>query len=160
MHSRGHVGAALFCYGFAGAALTRVNEPDLAIVGAIVAVVLATLPDADEYLPIAHRGLTHTVWFVTGVATLSALAGGILGYAVGRPLGVAVTVGAAAAIALGSHLLADSITPMGIRPFYPLSTWHHSFGVTPAANPRANTAMLGFGVAFALFCQLIAFAIS
>lgn len=159
MYRWGHVGSALFCYGPVGAALSRAGEPELALVGAVVAVALATVPDADEFLPIDHLGPTHTVWFVAAAAALSAVAGGIVGFAVGRPIAVAATVGGAAAISLTSHLLADSITPMGVRPFYPLSMWHHSFGVTPAANPRANTTMLGVGIAFALLCQGIVFAL-
>lgn len=156
MYRRGHVGAALFVYAPVGAALSRGGEPWLAVLGAAVAIACATLPDADEFLPIDHRGPTHTIWFVLGGAAVAAVAGWGLGSIVGRPDAIAVTVGLAAGLSLGSHLLADSITPMGIRPFYPLSTWHHSFGVTPAANPRANTTMLGVGIAFTLCCQAVA----
>jgi len=156
MYRWGHVGAALFLYGPVGAALTRLGEPGLAALGAVVAVACATVPDADERLPIDHRGPTHTVWFVVAGAAVVALVGAIGGAAVGRPGAVAATAGVAAGLSLGSHVLADSITPMGIRPFYPLSAWHHSFDVTPAANPRANTAMLGAGVGFALACQAVA----
>lgn len=153
MYRWGHVGAALFLYAPVGAALTRLGEPTLAFVGAVVAVAFSTLPDADELLPIDHRGPTHTVWFVAGVATLTAAVGWVVGWAVGRPFVLAGVVGGATALSLTSHLLADSITPMGVRPFYPVSMWHHSFDVTPAKNPRANTTMLGFGALFALLCQ-------
>ncbi len=159
MYRWGHVGAALFCYGPVGAAMSRGYEPELALVGGLVAVALATVPDADEYLPIDHRGPTHTIWFVVGMTALSTLVGGVAGLVIERPVAVATTVGVAAVISLTSHLLADSITPMGIRPFYPLSMWHHSFGVTPAANPRANTTMFGVGLVFALACQWIVFAL-
>lgn len=155
MYTWGHVGAALFCYAPAGAALTHAGEPGLAVAGALVAAALSTLPDADEVLPIDHRGPTHTVWFVAGCAALVGAAGWAIGLAVGRPAAVAVALGGAAAVSLTSHLLADSITPMGVRPFYPVSAWHHSFGVTPAANPRANTTMLGVGVLFVLLCQAL-----
>lgn len=158
MYTWGHVGAALFLYAPAGAALTRAAEPGLAVAGAGVAIALATLPDADELdvVPFDHRGPTHTVWFVAGCSLLLAGVGWLAGAAVGRPSTVAATFGLAAAISLTSHLLADSITPMGIRPFYPVSMWHHSFEVTPAANPRANTTMLAFGALFALLCQAAA----
>lgn len=153
MHRWGHVGAALFLYAPAGAVLTGGGEPSLAALGAAVAVAMATLPDADEPLPMAHRGYTHTIWFVAVLAALAAVAGTVLEwYLAAGPL-LAITVGGATAISLLSHLLADSITPMGIRPFYPVSTWHHSFDFTPAANPRANTTMLGAGVLFSLLCQ-------
>ncbi len=156
MYRWGHIGAALFCYGPVGAVLTHMNEPTLALVGALVAVVFATVPDADEFLPIDHRGPTHTVWFVAGMSVGSIVLGWIVGTAIGRPIALAVTLGTATALSLTSHLLADSITPMGIRPFYPVSMWHHSFGITPAANPRANTTMLGVGIVFTIGCQAIA----
>lgn len=78
--------------------------------------------------------------------------GAVVGATVGRPSGLAAAVGAASAVSLGSHLLADSITPMGIRPLYPLSTWHHSFDLTPAKNPRANVALLAGGGLLAVSC--------
>lgn len=155
MYRWGHIGAALFAYAPAAAALIHAGKPLLMAVGGIVAVGCATLPDADESLPIDHRGPTHTVWFVSGGALVFASIGGLLGVSVGRSVVFAVTAGGAAFLSLGSHLLADSITPMGIRPFYPLSKWHHSFDITPAANPRANTTMLGLGVLFFLICLAV-----
>lgn len=149
VYASGHVGAALCCYAPVAAALTRGGEPALALLGTGVAVALATLPDADEYavVPLEHRGPTHTVWFVAAGALLAAGIGGLAGAAVlGRPGAVAATVGGGAFAALGSHLLADVVTPMGIRPFYPLSAWHHSVDLTPAKDPRANAAILAVGV--------------
>lgn len=157
VYSPGHVGAALFCYAPVAAALTRDGEPALALVGAVVAVAVSTLPDADEFavVPVDHRGPTHTVWFI-GVSSLaSAGLAALAGLLVGEPAALGLTVGVATAVSLTSHLLADSITPMGIRPFYPLSAWHHSFDLTPAKDPRANAAMLGLGVLFALSCQVV-----
>lgn len=156
MYGPGHVGAALFCYAPVAAALTRSGEPALALLGTGTAVALSTLPDADEFdtLPVDHRGPTHTVWFVVAATAVLAAAGALLGLAAGRPAALAATLGGAAFVSLTSHLLADVVTPMGIRPFAPLSRWHHSFDLTPAKNPRANTAMLGLGVLFALGCQV------
>ena len=156
MYRWGHIGAALLLYAPVAAAVTHAGEPLLTAVGGLVAVACATLPDADELLPIDHRGPTHTIWFVFGGAFGFAAIGGLFGGFVGRPTVFAATAGGAAFLSLGSHLLADSITPMGIRPFYPLSMWHHSFDITPAANPRANTTMLGIGLSFALLCQVLA----
>lgn len=155
MYRWGHVGAALFCYAPVAAALRGAGEPTLALVGTLVAAGLSTLPDADEFdaLAVAHRGPTHTVWFVAAGGAGFAAVGALAGLLVGRPAALAVTVGGAAAVSLASHLLADSLTPMGIRPFAPLSAWHHSFDLTPAKNPRANATMLAAGVLFALACQ-------
>jgi inner membrane protein len=155
VYAPGHVGAALFCYAPVGAALSRGGEPTLALVGAAVAVACSTLPDADDYdvVPYDHRGPTHTVWFVAIGAAVAAGVGALAGLAVGRPVALAGTAGVAVFVSVGSHLLADVITPMGVRPFYPLSMWHHSVDLTPAKNPRVNTAFLGVGLAVAVAAQ-------
>ena len=155
MYWRGHVGAALLAVAPLGTGLSAAGEPLLAAFGTAVAVAVATLPDADERLPLTHRGTTHTVWFVAGGSALSAVAGGAAGVAIGRPLAVAAVIGLAAALSLASHLLADSVTPMGVRPFVPLSPWHHSFDVTPARNPRANRVLLAVGVVATVAAQAL-----
>jgi len=152
MYARGHVGAALLWYGPLGAALARAYSPGLALSGAAVAVALSTLPDADEPLPIPHRGPTHTVWFVLAVAGLAAAVGWAIGSTVGLARPAAVTVGAAAALSVSSHVAADSVTPMGIRPLAPLSAWHHTFDLTDAADPRANARLLAAGATVAAGC--------
>ncbi|MFT4885375.1 MAG: inner membrane protein [Natronomonas sp.] len=155
MYRLGHVGAALCCYTPLAAALTANGDPALAAVGTAVAVACSSLPDVDELLPIPHRGPTHTVWFVAICSLLAAGLGFAAGARLGRPSAVAVVLGSAAAISLASHLLADSITPMGVRPFAPLSGWHHSFDVTPAANSRANAALFGAGTVTVLLAQAL-----
>lgn len=157
MYRWGHVGAALLAYAPLGAVLTAGGDPTLAAIGFAVAVATATLPDADELggIPLDHRGPTHTVWFVGGCALVTAVGGAFVGFVVGRPATLAALLGGAVAVSLVSHLLADSITPMGIRPFAPLSGWHHSFDITPAANPRANAALLCVGSAAALIPQVL-----
>ena len=159
MYRYGHAGAVLFLYAPLGAGLRVLGEPTLALAGGVLAVALSMLPDVDQFLPIDHRGPTHTVWFVAACGLLSALGGGLVsilaGGFLGRPLLVAAVAGSAATISLGSHLLADAITPMGIRPFHPLSDRHYTLDLTPAKNPRANVTLLGIGGGFALVCQLL-----
>jgi len=147
MHWRGHVGAALLAFAPLGAALSAAGAPALAGVGLVVAATLATLPDIDERLPMQHRGWTHTVWFVAGMTLVASGLGAVAGGAVGRPLTITMVGGGAAAIALTSHLAADVVTPMGVRPFAPLWGWHYTFDLTPARNPRANATLLALGVA-------------
>lgn len=79
-------------------------------------IVFGLLPDADFLFPAAlewpfvHRGLTHTPLFVGClVALVTALT---------RDR----TVGAATALALGSHLLLDSLSPAGIDWLFPIRT--------------------------------------
>ena len=155
MYIAGHVGAALLCYAPVAAALVSGGHPELAAVGIGVAVAVAGLPDIDESLPIDHRGPTHTVWFAVGVALL----GGVVGLVGGGVIGDGVLLGAVLAsavfLSLFSHLLADSITPMGIRPFAPVSSWHLTFDIVPAANVRANAAFLSGGIGGTGLCLLL-----
>ena len=158
MHRFGHVGAALLTYAPVGAAVTTAGDPALAVGGAAVAVAVSTMPDADELLPLDHRGPTHTVWFVAACALAASSLGAVAGPAVGRPAALPAVAGVAVGLSLVSHLLADIVTPMGVRPFYPLSSWHHSLEVTPARNPRANAALFGLGSAALLAGQAVALA--
>jgi len=152
MYWRGHVGIALLAYAPVAGAVRTAGEPGLATLGAVVAVAFATLPDADEWLPVAHRGPTHTVAFVAAAGAVAALAVGVA-LPAGAPTGAALPpwtpafVGGVAALSVCSHVAGDAITPMGIRPFRPLSRWHLTLDLTPAANPRANRLFLGIGVA-------------
>jgi inner membrane protein len=155
MHRWGHVGAALLAYAPAGAAATAVGDPALAVLGAVVAVAVSTLPDADEFLPVEHRGPSHTVWFVAGCALVAFGIGAAAGRLVGRPTALPTVAAAAVGLSLTSHLLADVITPMGIRPFHPLSSWHHSLGLTPARNRRANAAFLAAGIVSLALSQAV-----
>ena len=147
MHRWGHVGAALLAYAPVGGAVTAAGAPGLAALGAVVTVTAATVPDVDEFLPLAHRGPTHTVWFIVGCTLLAGGVGAAVGPGVGRPVALPAVVGAAVGLSLASHLLADVVTPMGVRPFYPVLPWHRSLELTPSRNPRVNAALLGAGVA-------------
>ena len=48
-------------------------------------------------------------------------------------------------LAICSHLLGDVITPMGIRPLWPLSGTHISLGITRAGNTLSNSIFLVVG---------------
>lgn len=146
MYWPGHVGAALLLYAPVGTALNARAGTVLAAVGTGTAVLFSTLPDIDKQLPVEHRGPTHTLWFAAGVAVAAGLIGLLGGVAFGAPTALGVVAGTAAFISLCSHLLADSITPMGIAPLVPLVAWHHSFELTRAANVTANLVLLTLGL--------------
>jgi inner membrane protein len=147
MHPWGHVGAALLAYAPVGAAVTAAGAPGLAALGAVVTVTAATVPDVDEFLPLAHRGPTHTVWFVAGCTLLAGGLGAVLRSLAGRPVALPAVLGAAVGLSLASHLLADVVTPICVQLLYPVSPWQRSLELTPSQNPRANAALLGAGVA-------------
>lgn len=142
MQRPGHVGAALLAYLPLGVGLHYAEAGRLALLGFLLAVAVSSLPDSDQGLPIQHRGPTHTVWFVAACTAIA----GCTGWVFGTP-SVGLVVGTATGLSLVSHLVADSITPMGIRPYLPLSGREHCFGLVYAANAKANYVIFGVGIA-------------
>lgn len=150
MHKVGHIGAALLVYSPMGLLLLLVGFDELAVLGGVAMVALATLPDCDHRLPIiGHRGPTHSIVF----ALLLGCFLGFAGFTFGEVLASvpATTMGTFAfgigTLAILSHLAADCITPMGIRPLWPLSRWHYSANLVLAKNPIANYLLLTMGIA-------------
>lgn len=149
MYQVGHYGAALFAYAPAGAAVAIAGYEAAAIVGALVCVGLSTVPDLDYRVPlIEHRGPTHTVLFALLVGAGLAAATSVLVASSSPIVDVAFVAFAflVGVLSIGSHLLADALTPMGIRPFWPFSRRRYSFDVARAANPIANYALFALGV--------------
>jgi inner membrane protein len=159
MHKTGHIGAALLVYSPIGLLLLLAGFDELAVLGGVGMIALATLPDCDHRLPVVpHRGPTHSLAFAVALgAVLGALGFLFGGYLVAVP---AVVMGAFAfligVLAVLSHLAADSITPMGIRPFWPVSRWHYSANVVRAKNPIANYLLLAVGIASVTVAMLLA----
>lgn len=149
MYQVGHYGAALLAYAPLGTAVALGGHETTAMIGALVCVALSTLPDCDHQLPVVeHRGPTHSLAFALLVgAALAAVAAMFVDAA--SPLldvgvvGFAFVVGALSVV---SHLLADALTPMGIRPFWPVSRRRYTLEVTKAANPLANYVLFAVGV--------------
>jgi inner membrane protein len=149
MHKTGHIGVALLVYAPIGLALLLAGFDELAVLGGVGMVVLATLPDSDHRLPfVAHRGPTHSVAFAVALGAVLGVAGFAFGgYVSHSPATMGAFAFLIGSLAVFSHLLADSITPMGIRPFWPVSGWHYSANVVRAKNPIANYLLLAVGIA-------------
>lgn len=150
MHRPGHYGMALILYSPIAAVVLALGFEKLALLGGVVAVLGAMVPDLDERVSfVAHRGPTHTIWFAFLVGSLLGICGVLLGAR--DSLAVAVTLGAFGAIVgtvtVVAHLLADALTPAGIRPFVPVQDTRYTLQVTGAANPRANYLLLAAGIA-------------
>lgn len=148
MYRTGHYGAALIAYAPVGFVVVAWGFEALALIGGLLAVGLATLPDYDQRIPfVEHRGPTHTVWFALLVATLLGVIGGLAG----RSEGLAATVGlgtfgfVVGVVAIGSHVAADALTPAGVRPFVPVNSRKYTYSVTKAKNPIANYLLLALG---------------
>ncbi|ARS91158.1 metal-dependent hydrolase [Natrarchaeobaculum aegyptiacum] len=148
MYQFGHYGAALLAYAPVGGAVALAGYEQVAVVFGFVCLALSTLPDVDHSLPlIDHRGITHTVFFAlfvgAGAAAVTAILANAWGLSPTGLVGYAFVVGT---LSIGSHILADAITPMGVRPLWPVSRWHYTLNLTNAANPIANYTLLGVGV--------------
>lgn len=143
MYREGHIGFNALLYAPFVPLVSRYWSLELAVVGAVLAIGLANLPDIDQPLPrIRHRGPTHTLWF----ALLVGLAAGV-----GTALVVPSTpvdfrfgfvVGTASILA---HLAGDIVTPMGISPLAPLSRTHVTLDWFKSKNGRINKSVLFVG---------------
>ncbi|MDQ2051312.1 metal-dependent hydrolase [Natronolimnohabitans sp. A-GB9] len=150
MYQVGHYGAALLTYAPLGTAVALTGNETTALVGALVCVALSTLPDCDHQLPfLEHRGPTHSFVFALLVGGGLAAVTAVFVDATSPLLGVGVVAFAfvVGTLSIVSHILADALTPMGVRPFWPLSSRHYTLEVTTAANPLANYALFGIGTA-------------
>lgn len=152
MYRTGHYGTALLVYAPMAFLLQAAGFETLAAIGGATVVGGAMVPDVDQRLPfVSHRGLTHTIWF----ALLVGFAFGTVGWIAGEAFGPQGRAGLAAfgffvgALTIGAHLLADALTPMGIRPFAPFGTGSCTLGITRAGNPIGNAALLVLGVLLA-----------
>ncbi|ELY57387.1 metal-dependent hydrolase [Natronolimnohabitans innermongolicus] len=148
MYQVGHYGAALLAYAPLGTVVALAGNETMALVGALVCIALSTLPDCDQQVPfLAHRGPTHSFAFAVLVG------GGLAGITAvlvdaATPLldvGFVAFAFVVGTLSIVSHILADALTPMGIRPFWPLSRRHYTLEVTKAANSIANYVLFGIG---------------
>jgi len=150
MYWRGHVGIALLVYAPIAGAMLAISQARLTLLGGGLVVVAATLPDADQQLPIPHRGPTHTLVFAVGGGLLAgafaALTLAVAGVGQSLPGWTPAFVGGIVTLSLCSHIAGDAITPMGIQPFRPVSGAHYTLDVLPAKHPRANWTLLVVGV--------------
>lgn len=101
--------------------VTPVSWPTM-IIACVVAWVIASVPDLDnllkrykvDFIPIAHRGFTHTIWIVLLFAYLTIRAQ--------NPYVGAILLG----ITLGwaSHIVADAFSTAGVAIFYPFQRYN------------------------------------
>jgi len=149
VYQLGHYGIALLVYAPIGAALVLAGHAVAAYVGGAVMVGTATLPDCDHRLPLVeHRGPTHSVPFALLVGAGFGIAGSAVAPAVDGTLGVdpAAFGFALGCLSVATHLLGDVLTPMGIRPLWPVSDRRYTLNLTPAKSPVANYGLFALGV--------------
>lgn len=158
MKQTGHYGVALLFYAPIALVLLARGNDGLALVGGALAIALAMSPDCDCVIPfVEHRGVTHTIAFALVVGLFVGGAGWIVGShadvasstAFSRFVFVVVT------LTVVSHLFGDVITPMGIRPFWPLSDRHFTFKLVLAKNCAANVLLFGLGASATLLVVFV-----
>lgn len=111
MERRTHIIFGIFLFVLLWAAF----KLDIAL-SALVAVG-SVFPDLDyrKGLTVYHRKLAHNIWVMALASIIIALVAN------------GIEFGMAFALGFMSHLLADSLTPMGVYPLYPFKSSHPSF---------------------------------
>lgn len=149
MFAPGHVGIATLVYAPVAAVLFARGHRRLGWAGFAIVAVAGVAPDVDVMLSsIPHRGPTHTVWAAVALAVVvrAVLPALPRAFATEHPEWPALLC----ALGVGSHLLGDVLTPMGIRPFAPLVEWKFTLDLVPARNPEANATLFAIGTIAAL----------
>lgn len=152
MHSRGHKGIALLLYAPITYALLKTNQPLLAVGGLAVVLLLSMFPDKDMVIAlIKHRGPTHTIWFAGFVGATLAGIGMLVQFGLDKIRIVAVTVPVTGLFLVGFlsviyHLVGDAMNPSGIRPYKPVSSRKHAWGVTKSDSFIGNWGFYILGV--------------
>lgn len=156
MYWKGHCGVSLVVFAPVGFALVRLGRPDLAFVAGAAMLWLSMLPDVDHRLPlIRHRGPTHSfpfaavvggVFAVVGEAAVTHAGVGAVGPAPLADGGVAAFAFLVGFLTVVAHLLADALTPMGVKLLWPLSSRTYTVSLWRADNRLANYGLFGVGV--------------
>jgi inner membrane protein len=155
MYRLGHQGINLVLFSPVLFAFLVAGFPLAGALGAVVVFTTASLPDVDTSLPVIdHRGITHTVWAALAVGVvggaLAWLAAGAftdLVDALGLSrAAVAAYAGGVLSFSVLGHIVGDVLTPMGIAPWYPVSTRSYTLSVCPADSWLANRLLFAGGV--------------
>lgn len=151
MYQEGHSGFNALLYAPFLPLVTSRWSLELALLGALLAVGVANLPDLDQPLPrIRHRGPTHTVWFAVVVGLIAGSGLIVVGPSIPQAFQFGFVIGTGGIIA---HLAGDVVTPMGITPFAPVWNAHVTLDWFKSKNSRINRAVLLLGTV-ALFGSL------
>ncbi|MEM5814455.1 MAG: metal-dependent hydrolase [Candidatus Aenigmatarchaeota archaeon] len=103
---------------------------------AVFAAIGALVPDIDLLTMLLHRKLFHNLWVLTAVV----LAGMHFGL-MDQSTAIAFSIG------FLSHLIADAMTPMGVKPLWPLGLPHIK---GPVKTGSAIEFAIAIGLLFAI----------
>lgn len=158
MHRNGHRGASLLAYAPLLWILASQGYLLSAIAGVGIVLATAMVPDYDMRIPgLKHRGASHTLWTPALVGLV--VFGTVYSISGGAFARLATIWGVAAFVSVTAHLAADSLTPVGIVPFWPVSDAHYSLSLVRAGNPIANGVLYLLGIASTLIVLSVALGI-
>lgn len=115
----------------------------VAMIGVIA---MAPFPDIDLHLNVTHRGPTHSIWFaiLAGLVYAAILVySGMGGLSMMETAGVGFASGFVGVI---GHMIGDMITPMGVAPLEPVSSYFVGLAWCKSANERVNRGLMQTGV--------------
>ena len=150
MYRKGHYGASLLAYAPIGCVALIGGFDVAAVLGGVLTLLIAPLPDYDTQIDtLTHRGVTHTVKFavLTGCIVAFVTTSAVV-IADASPLLTLIAVPFGFVIGLTSilsHIAADALTPMGVKPFGEDGA-HYSFELVYAKSTIANYLLLFIGV--------------
>ena len=153
MYTKGHIGISLLLYAPIMSWLLANGFVGFGIAGFLFVGAFATLPDQDQNVWfLSHRGRSHSIGsaFIFGLSTVLILVlvftfsamflvplGSIIGV---PPMAIIGFFGFISVFTFISHLLADLLTPSGVRVLRPFSDKKYGAGLVYASNPVANIA--------------------
>ncbi|ELY96077.1 metal-dependent hydrolase [Natrialba taiwanensis] len=152
MYRGGHAGFNALLYAPFVPLVARTWSLELAILGAVIAIAVANLPDIDQPLPwLHHRGPTHTLWFAILIGIVAGIGTALVVSPTRSVFMFGCVVGTASILA---HLAGDIVTPMGLTPLSPLTRKHVTLNWFKSKNSYINRVVLLIGTA-ALSISLI-----
>ena len=169
MYKNGHRGLSLFLSAPIVAVLVSYELGVLALVFVVSVFSMPSIPDIDihlqEYTPITHRGITHTVWFAMffGVLYAGFVFGGMIYFGIEEVL-TYTTVSLWEVLAFSwftgfcvimFHILGDVITPMGVKVFSRDNRGGFSLNFVLAKNRIANETSIVIGLLSLVFVAVL-----
>lgn len=165
MYKNGHRGLSLFLSAPIVAVLVSYELGVLALVFVVSVFSLPSIPDIDihlqEYTPITHRGITHTVWFAMffGVLYAGFVFGGMTYFGIEDttvPLWKVLAFSWFTGFCvIMFHILGDVITPMGVKVFSRDNRGGFSLDFVLAKNRIANDTSIVIGLLSLVFVGVL-----
>jgi len=169
MYKNGHFGVTLLLYSPVLVLLRFYSSIDIGLVGLLIALIITPLPDQDLNISyLRHRGFTHTVYFSVLLGLIAVVLFAIVSqiiyiqfeYSVPRRNDIFVFIFINTMFGILSHIIGDSLTPMGVKPFrlpskylesLPIS-WNAKFtlNLCKASNKTANSVLFTSGLILVL----------